>query len=322
MVRLRPINGQPEINHRQRKWHKKKIVLISLLSIIVLAFIVCLAISIYVGLSLTKPERKPIALTPADYGIDYQDVQFVSLDHKTNLSGWVLEPKKDTKMTIIFAHGYRGNRYEEHIPFLEIAEQLLDNGYRVLMFDFRNSGQSEGEMTTVGVKEKLDLLGAIEWTDSHYDEPIGLFGISMGAATSILAAAESKKVHVVVADSPFSDLEQYLQENLPVWTDLPHFPFTPLILTIIPMIADVDLKEASPKNVLNQVAPRPVLFIHNIGDDSIPYKESEMMAMMNPDSFSLWLTEGEGHVMSYKQNSKEYMERVNEFFERVMNSKD
>lgn len=301
-----------------RKWSKKTIAFVSFILVILLAIIICIVISIYVGFRLTKPERKPISTSPAEYGIGYRDIQFLSMDQETKLSGWVLEPEKEATMTIIFAHGYRGNRYEEHIPFLGMAEQLLERGYRVVMFDFRNSGQSEGEMTTIGVKEKLDLLGAIEWTDTHYDEPIGLLGISMGAATSILATAESEKVKAVVADSPFNDLQLYLKENLPVWTDLPNFPFTPLILTIIPMMADIDLKEASPKNALEEVAPRPILFIHNRGDESIPYTESVKMAESNPESFSLWVPEGEGHVMSFKQNSKEYIERVSVFFDEVL----
>ena len=42
-------------------------------------------------------------------------------------------------------------------------------------------------MTTVGVKEKRDLLGAIDWTTANFDEPVGLLGISMGASTSNLS---------------------------------------------------------------------------------------------------------------------------------------
>jgi dipeptidyl aminopeptidase/acylaminoacyl peptidase len=286
-----------------------------------LAAAACIAISVYVGTNLTQPEKKPIAISPADYEIDYRDIHFYSSGDKTKLSGWVLEPPVPAKMNIIFAHGYKGNRYEENIPFMPLANNLLAKGYRVVMFDFRNAGESEGDMTTVGVKEKLDLLGAIDWTAAHYKEPIGLLGISMGASTSILAAAESEKVAAVVADSPFSDLHDYLKENMPVWTDLPNFPFTPLILTIIPMMADIDLDDASPISVLDDVAPRPILFIHNRGDGSIPYTESEKMYKQHPEAFSYWLTEGEGHVKSFEQNSEEYVEKVSSFFERALKEK-
>src|SRR5699024_7311604 len=93
--------------------------------------------------------------------------------------------------------------------FFTMADDLLEKGYRIVMFDFRYAGDSDGEMATVGAKEQLDLLGVIDWADENYEEPIGLLGISMGASTSLLAAAQTDDVIGVVADSPFSDLQEY-----------------------------------------------------------------------------------------------------------------
>src|SRR5690625_7050105 len=118
----------------------------------------------------------------------------------------------------------------------------------------------------------------------------------MGGSTALLAAAQSDDVVGVVADSPFSDLEDYLKVNLPVWSDLPDFPFTPLILGIMPIITDLDPNEASPISVLDDIAPRPDLFIQNAGDASIASTESELRADTHPDVFGLWLTDGDGHV--------------------------
>lgn len=298
--------------------NKRKILLLAVLAVVMLAAAACIAISVYVGNNLTKPDRKAIEHRPSDYEMAYKDIEFMSEDGETNLKGWVLNPPGQAKMTLIFAHGYRGNRYDENVPMLPLANNMIAQGYRVVMFDFRNSGESGGEMTTVGVKEKLDLLGAISWADAQYDEPIGLLGVSMGASTSLLAAAESDQVAAVVADSPFSDLHEYLKTNMPVWTDLPNFPFTPLILTIIPLMGNIDLDEASPISVLDSVAPRPVLFIHNKEDGSIPYEESEMMARKHPESFTLWLPEGEGHVKAFEQNSEEYIDKVSAFFDQAI----
>lgn len=297
---------------KKRKW--KKWLLISILSLFVIAFGVVVGISVHVGNEMTHPVKKPIEEVPSDYGMDYDDIEFVSDDGETELSGWVIHPEEEAQMTVIFGHGYKGNRYEDHIPFFEIADGLLDRGYRVVFFDFRYAGDSGGEMSTVGAKEQLDMHGAVDYIAEEYDEPIGLLGFSMGGSTAILTAARSDDVLAVVADSPFSDLKDYLKVNLPVWSDLPSFPFTPTILTIMPLITDLDPKEASPISVLDDVAPRPILFIHNEGDTSIPYTESERMVETHPDIFSFWLTDGEGHVKSFKQNKEAYIERVDEFF--------
>lgn len=292
----------------------------ALISLLVLAILACVGISVYVGWQLTHKERKPIVETPRDYGMSYKDVAFMSKDGKTKLKGWTIEPKTKAKMTVIFSHGYGGNRYEPNVPFLPLAKRLVDEGYRVMMFDFRASGESEGDMITLGVKEKYDLLGVIAYAKRHFPEPIALYGVSMGAATAILAAGMDQDVKGVIADSPFSDLEAYLRKNMPVWTHLPNVPFTYLILTIIPALADLDLSESSPIKAVRHVAPRPILFIHSKGDSSIPYEESVKMYNAHRDIFELWLTEKAEHVKSFSMYEDEYIKKVLMFLQKIQKS--
>src|SRR5699024_10630229 len=101
----------------------------SIVIVLLLAFLISVGISIYVGHQMTHPEKKPIDELPSDYGIDYDDVNFISSDTKTQLPGWVLHPEEDPKMTVIFSHGYKGNRIEDHIPFFSLAEDLLARNY-------------------------------------------------------------------------------------------------------------------------------------------------------------------------------------------------
>ena len=305
---------QTQIPVRTRR---RRIVLSTIIIILTLAFISCIGISIYVGWQLTHKERKPIAETPSDYGLKFIDMEFVSKDGKTNLKGWIIEPAKEVKMTVIFSHGYGGNRHESNVPFLPIAQRLTNEGYRIIMFDFRASGDSGGEMITLGAKEKYDLLSVIEYAKNTYPEPIALYGISMGASTSLLAAGMSEDVKGVIADSPFSDLEGYLRTYMPVWTDLPNFPFTYLILTLIPMITELDPSESVPINALNDIGRRPVLFIHSKDDPSISYEESVRMYETNKESFELWLTEKAGHVKSFEVYGDEYINRILKFLERL-----
>jgi len=71
------------------------------------------------------------------------------------------------------------------------------------------------------------LLGAVDYVKSkpELNQEIVLMGFSMGASTSILAAAREPAVSAVIADSPFADLKNYLNDKLSVWTELPSFPF-------------------------------------------------------------------------------------------------
>ncbi len=282
-----------------------------------IAMATVLGISVYVGINLTHKPKKEITSTPAAYHMNYEERTFVSKDGVTNIEGWVIESQGEPKGTIIMSHGYAGNRIEENVGFLPLGKTFSDNGYRVVMFDFRASGLSGGKMITVSAKEQLDLLGVIDWVEENTDEPIILYGISMGASTSLLAASANENVKAVIADSPFSDLKEYLKTNLPVWTGLPDKPFTNVIIRTIPMITELNPNDASPITEIENLYPRPVLFIHAKGDSYIPYTESVKMVEGYPDVFQLWTPEGSEHVNAYKDYQQEYIERVFAFLNNL-----
>ncbi|MGM0877338.1 MAG: hypothetical protein ACQEWV_22040 [Bacillota bacterium] len=58
---------------------------------------------------------------------------------------------KNSKCTIIFSQGYVGNRTKAPIRSIELANYYVQKGYNVLMFDYRNMGESGGNMSTVGI---------------------------------------------------------------------------------------------------------------------------------------------------------------------------
>ncbi|UJF35217.1 alpha/beta hydrolase [Paenibacillus hexagrammi] len=139
------------------------------------------AVSVLVGWRLAHPARKAVDDSPEKYGLMYESVEFPSRVGGVKLCGWFLPSVlPEAKLTIIVSHGYAGNRLEKGLPALALCSSLVEEGFNLLMFDFRNSGESEGTMTTVGYMEKQDLLGAIDWVKEHKPGKIGLLGFSMG----------------------------------------------------------------------------------------------------------------------------------------------
>jgi len=275
------------------------------------------AIATYVGWKLTHPEPKLLTDSPEQHGLSFEQVQFESQNKDVMLKGWFLpaaDPSIPAKMNIIFAHGYRENRLQTNAEALKLAKELVTQGYNVLMFDFRNSGESDGSVTTVGYLEKYDLLGAVDWTRARHPGKIALHGFSMGATASLLAAAEDPQIAGVVADSPFNHLGRYLEENLPVWSHLPDFPFTPLILGILPPLTGIDTGQVDALAAVDRIYPRPVLFIHSADDSSIPYRNSESLWEKHPDRFQIWKAPGTEHVRAHKTHAKEYERRTVEFY--------
>lgn len=292
----------------------KRLILPGVFLLSLLTFLAVFGISARVGWQLTHPERKSVDQTPGEVGLAYEDVSFRSRDG-LNLRGWLISAPENRK-TIIFAHGYRKNRLQEDLPALPLARTLVAEGYNVLMFDFRNCGESEGNVTSVGQFEVLDLLGAVDLVKSRpeLDQDIVLFGFSMGAATSILAGARESAVAAVIADAPFADLKSYLTKNLSVWTKLPAFPFNQAFLMVVPPITGLKAETVSPLREVSGLGGRPLLLIHGEADTDIPIENSELLKSSYPQAKLLRVPEAR-HVNSFAVAGELYLQEVTGFLE-------
>lgn len=299
--------------------------LYTIAGVLVLALVVAAAIALHVTWKLTHPVRKPVDMDPANFGIHHTEkVMFPSREEGITLAGWYFSAEQNgfhsRHRTVIFAHGYSQNRLEPHLPALSLASRLLAGGYDVLMFDFRNAGESTPALTTIGLREQHDLHGAIDYAASvRPGHTLGLIGFSMGAATSLLAGCKDERIAAVVADSPFYSLREYLQENLPQWTGLPRFPFNWLILTLSPVLLGANPRHVTPYAAVQQ-AKKPIFYIHGTGDSTVPAMNSRRLrSLTSHEDAALWLVPHAGHVRSYALHPDEYAEKVMAFLDKAMN---
>ena len=158
---------------------------------------------------MIKPAKSPVFGNPKDFGLKYEDVTFKAADGVT-ISGWLVKGRKDK--VIIQSHfsiqcsraGYtrKGKGlfkgYPTDIEFLNQAKYLAQAGYSLLMYDFRNHGNSEKgtrPWITWGLDESKDIIAAIDFISNHPDykeSQIGLLSICMGSsATTIAYGAEN-----------------------------------------------------------------------------------------------------------------------------------
>lgn len=285
-------------------------------ALLMLLIIAVAGISVRVGWVLTHPARLPVTRPVLTGESNPTEISFASRRGDVTLKGWFF-PARNSEITIIFAHGYRKNRLQEDVPALDLAMALRENGYNILMFDFRGCGDSGGNVTTIGQYEREDLTGAVDFIKKmgRPGTHIGVIGFSMGASTSIMAAAADPRIEAVVADAPFADLQEYLSDNLSYWSGLPAFPFTPVIINIMPPVLGIDPAQVSPVAAIKKVRA-PVLLIHGNADTAIPCSNSEQLHQAAPGTTTLWIVPGANHVGSYKVVREEYQRRVLEFFKQ------
>ena len=263
------------ITYVQRNSHKTRNIFITLIVLFLLIAITISVISGIVGWNLTHPKKIDIPSFSSNIAPDYKNVTFFDINKKVTLKGWLFEVKGSEK-TIILAHDYSKNRLQFEMQTLDMIKSFLDKNYNVLSFDFRNAGQSGGNITSIGYYEKDDLLGAVKLAKLQGSKYIVIMGFSAGA-TSILAAAESKDVDAIIADSPFSDLKSYLNTNLSTWSEFYSFPFNRTIIFSFDLLTGVNSSNISPINAISKISPRPILFIHSKNDMNTPVSNSIAM---------------------------------------------
>ena len=272
-----------------------------------------LAIGTYAGYRLSKPRR--------DYGEgeppkgSYEDVSFLSVDG-LRISGWLL-PAKNASDGVILCHGFHTGRRET----LDLALALRDRGHHVLMFDFRGHGESEGEWSSCGLLETLDLEGAVRYMLARpemHGKRLGVAGFSMGAATAILTAARVPQIEAVVADSSFANFADVVATGFREMYRLPPFPFAPLALRVGERLVGITSSENRPVDSISSISPRPVLLIHGTQDRLIPVTESYLLHSAAGDPVELWIVEGAGHVGARFLDFEGYVDRVSGFLTRQL----
>ena len=104
------------------------------------------------------PERKLIS-TPADVGLEYEDVFFTAGDG-VKLHGWFVSGESET--TLLWFHGNAGN-ISHRVDNLWMLHERL--GVNILIFDYRGYGRSEGKASEDRpVPRRRGRLGVYELT--------------------------------------------------------------------------------------------------------------------------------------------------------------
>jgi len=288
---------------------------------VVLAVMGVTGVSTYVGWALTHPSHKPLNATPSDMGMNYESIAFRNNDGLT-LRGWSIAAAHNgyspNGKTVVYVHSYQSNRLEEGVGILSLVSELLPKGYNAILFDMRANGESEGKLSSIGYLEKDDVLAAVDKARQLFPkDKLIVHGFSMGASTAILAAGENEEIAAVIADSPFDNLKPFLQDNLSHWSGLPNFPFTPMILGVMPLLTGIEVEKVNPKEAAERLTDRQSLFlIHGLADSAIPYASSEALDQASGSpSTTIWLVPGADHVNSRKVDPETYDRKTMEFLD-------
>lgn len=249
-------------------------------------------------------------------GAAARNVRFAARDGLASISAWYLPAAAagPSGRAVVFVHGKDACRGEElKGPTFALAQRFNEAGIAVLMIDLRGHGHSSRARLTYGQRERFDVLGAVDWLRAQGHAHIGVLGASMGAASTLLAAADEPAIEALVADSAFADFGQMIERQYRKLTRLPAWVL-PGALAIGRALTGVQLRQVRPVDAARRLAGRPCLLIHSAGDRFIPSADSRRLA--SAAGADLWITNSLGHVGSYRAEPAAYTERVLGFFEQ------
>ncbi|MDH7499703.1 MAG: alpha/beta hydrolase [candidate division NC10 bacterium] len=296
-----------------------------LASIALLAFLIALGLSFLLVWTNTHPPRYPLRVTPANYGLSFQEVSFHTQDG-IPLRGWYLPCRgagraEEKGPAVILCHGLGASKSD----FVELAAYLCRKGFHVLLFDFRAHGDSGGKRCSLGYLEKMDLLAALRLLQGKGEvDPhgIGVYGFSLGGAVAIMAAAESSEFKAVVADTAFSSMEEEAAHALTQIYHLPRYPFLRLGKLAYRVLFGFGLEAISPMSAIGKLSGRPLLLIAGVGDETIPDAHAGYLYEAAGQPKELWLIQGAIHGGTLAAAGPEYERRVERFFSGALRRAD
>ena len=130
-----------------------------------------------------------------------------------------------TRGTVILFHGYGG----EKSSMLDKSDIFLQLGYNTLLVDFMGSGGSEGNQTTIGVKEAEEVMTCYNYLLAKGEQHIYLFGTSMGAVAILKAIRDYHLAPAgIIIECPFGSLYETTCARFRSM-DIPSFPMAGLL---------------------------------------------------------------------------------------------
>jgi pimeloyl-ACP methyl ester carboxylesterase len=213
----------------------------------------------------------------------YENVD-VDLGAGLHLRGWLFRTERLRRGLVVYLHGVGDNRSSG----IGVAAHFNAMGFDVLAYDSRAHGESGGTACTYGFFEKKDLSRAL---DQLGGGQVLAFGVSLGAAVALQAAADDPRIALVVAVSPFSDLRTVGSERAPFFASRANIDQA---FRLAEAEAAFRADEVSPASAATRIRV-PTLVVHGAEDRDTRPAHSERIwgALAGPKK--LVLVPGAGH---------------------------
>jgi len=252
--------------------------------------------------------NKKLYLDPQKLNLSYEMMEYPSLNGK-KLFALLFKTSLEPKGIVVHFHGNFGN-VSNHFTQ---SYFLVNYGFDVLVFDYQGYGGSQGKPNPrKTVDDGISSIRFAQQLNRKKENGVFLLGQSIGGAAALVAMAKEPLAKAAVIEASFPSYRMMardvLKRSILVW---PLYPFYPWFVT----------KKYDPIRYLDQIAGRPLFFVHGTKDSVIPLKMSQILFEKAKGPKFLWIIEGAGHIGGRYKERDVYEQNIVNFFENATKQK-
>ena len=223
--------------------------------------------------------------------------------------------------TVAIFHGFTGTKIEPHRIFVKMARELMAHGIAALRFDFRGSGESEGDFVDMTVEgeisdalKSLDFLQAQPELDPHR---IGVLGLSLGGLVAACVAGRDARVKSLALWAALGLVEEVtLLDEEYRQTAQQQLAERGFIDREGNLMGAAFIEGLTQMRPLEEVARYrgPALIIHGTRDEVVDPKNAPAYQEAIPGRTELHIVEGADHTFNSHEWEREVIEVTRDWF--------
>lgn len=230
--------------------------------------------------------------------------------------GRVFIAPRPTDKWVLVLHGFSSNG----VAMMKYGKLFNELGFNAVAPDFCHCGRSEGKYLSFGNYEARDAAEWLEMIKEKYSpKELGVFGVSMGAATAVHLVKGRKDVDFLIPYCSYESYKRIVISKGKDFTRIPYFDiYWPMVRFSTYIVAGkTDGKTLDVSKDLKEVSC-PTLLLHSKKDNFTDFRNSVDIYRKNRrPNVKLHLFEKGLHARAFATDPKEYTRVVKKFIDEV-----
>jgi len=256
--------------------------------VIIATLAVYLLLTLFFTYLVHQIPRDPLK-EPPDWG-QVTDIRIPAADGG-ELEVWRVEPEGRSKGVVVLVHGWSRNR-DRMVARARIFGQM---GFTTVIHSARDHGRSSRHRFMNAFRFAEDVETVLSWVN----EPVLLYGHSVGAAGAIIAANRNpEKIKLLFLEACYARTKEALRSLYRSYNLFFGLVFAPMVVLWMDIFYRFRMDEVSPARLAPQI-DIPVLIIHGEKDQSFPLHHAwRLKSSFTAGRAELFVGRGAGHSSS------------------------